>query len=302
VSQSDGPRVGALFRYPVKGLSAQPMSSLELAVDDGVPGDRLFALALPDTEFDEASPVPLHKTRFLMLQRDAELARVRTGYEPTTGLLTIEHEDRRWSADLATAAGRSAVEEFFGTLTGLLTRPTTGTAAGPAARTGPTDSSESRAGSGPAAGGGRGAGWAGRPRLVAAHGGHRFTDAGPSGPALMRAVSVVNLASVRDLAERIGREVDPLRFRANVYLDGVEPWAERDWVGGSLTLGPTGATVLANTPRCAATTVNPRTADRDIKVLKELAYHYGHTDCGCYVQIVTPGIVRPGDPVTLPTP
>ncbi|MBX6389480.1 MAG: MOSC domain-containing protein [Frankia sp.] len=266
-----GPRIGALCRYPVKGLSPQPLTEVELAADEGVPGDRMFALALPDTDFDEDSPEPRHKTRFLMLQRDETLARVRTSYDPATNRLTVEPaagDGERWTADLGSEQGRRRVEDFFGALAGA----TAGTGDVPGAR----------------------------PRLVAARHGHRFTDAGPAGPNLMRAVSVINLASVRDLAERIGEPVDPLRFRANVYLDGVPAWAERDWVGQEIGLGPVRARVLAAIPRCAATAVNPATAERDIKVVKELANHYGNSECGCYVQIAVPGTLRLGDPVSYP--
>jgi uncharacterized protein YcbX len=55
--------------------------------------------------------------------------------------------------------------------------------------------------------------------------GHRFTDH-PLGH-----VSIVNLASVRDLEARLGRPLDPLRFRANVYVEGWPAWAENDWTG-----------------------------------------------------------------------
>ncbi|MBL7495366.1 MOSC domain-containing protein [Frankia sp. CNm7] len=288
-----GPRVAALYRYPVKGLSAEPLDEVELRADEGVPGDRVFALALPDTEFDEERPTALRKQRFLMLQRDEALARVRTGYDPGTGLLSVDDGSRRWSADLGTAAGRRAVEEYFGALAAA-TAGTDG-ANPPAGLAGP----EGRSGR-PGRRSERPAGRSGLPRLVTARGGHRFTDAGPSGPALMQAVSVVNLSSVRDLAERVGQPVHPLRFRANVYLDGIPAWAEREWVGKEIVLGPVRARVLAGTVRCAATTVNPDTAERDIKVLKELSANYGHTECGCYIQIGTPGVLRLGDAVAPP--
>ncbi|WP_045876978.1 MOSC domain-containing protein [Pseudofrankia sp. DC12] len=263
---STGPRVSELYRYPVKGLTGERLDEVALAAGDGVPGDRMFALALPSTEFDEDRPVALGKRHFLMLMRDETLARVRTGYDPGTRVLTVDDGASRWSADLGTAAGRRSVEEYFG----ALAAPTAGTS-----------------------------GDGGLPRLVAAQRGHRFTDAGPSGPELMRAVSLLNLASVRDFAERVGQAVDPLRFRANLHLDGVAAWAERDWVGQEILVGPARLRVLRDIPRCAATMVNPRTAERDLKVLKELQTHYGHTDCGSYATVLTAGTVRPGDPVTL---
>lgn len=39
----------------------------------------------------------------------------------------------------------------------------------------------------------------------------------------MNVVSVINLESVRDLERRTAHEIDPLRFRANVYVDGLPP-------------------------------------------------------------------------------
>lgn len=274
MSVSTGSRAVGLYRYPVKGLSGEALDEMVLSAGDAVPGDRMFALALPTTDFDESHPVPLGKRHFLMLMRDETLARVRTAYDPETGALTVDDGTRRWSADLGTTAGRRSVEEYFG----ALAAPTAGTS-------GNSDAERSADG--------------GLPRLVTAQGGHRFTDAGPSGPEFMRAVSLVNLASVRDFATRVGQPVDPLRFRANLHLDGFPAWAERDWIGQEIMIGSVRLRVLKHIRRCAATTVNPRTAERDLKVLKELQTHYGHTDCGSYATVLTAGTVRPGDPVTL---
>nr|WP_242424744.1 MOSC domain-containing protein [Frankia sp. EI5c] len=98
----------------------------------------------------------------------------------------------------------------------------------------------------------------------------------------------------------MGEPVDPLRFRANIYLDGVPPWAELEWAGLELGLGAARVRTLARTPRCAATTVNPDTGVRDIRILKELSSNYGHTDCGIYVTVLAGATLRPGDPVTPP--
>ena len=68
--------------------------------------------------------------------------------------------------------------------------------------------------------------------------GYRFMDS-PKG-----AVSVLNLASVRDLSARLGVTVDPLRFRANVWVEGWPAWAENDWVGCEMALGEARLTVI----------------------------------------------------------
>ena len=120
--------------------------------------------------------------------------------------------------------------------------------------------------------------------------GHRFLDH-PLGH-----VSIINLASVRDHEERLGRYVDPLRFRANLYVEGWPAWAENDWEGRALRLGEVEATVFKPIVRCAAPGVDPTTAARDIDVPAELHRLYGHMLCGIYVHVAKGGVVRAGDP------
>jgi uncharacterized protein YcbX len=119
--------------------------------------------------------------------------------------------------------------------------------------------------------------------------GHRFTDH-PEG-----CVSILNLASVRDLGQRIGQAVDPLRFRANVYVDGWPAWAENEAIGRTLQLGTARLQVFKSIVRCAATEVNPATAQRDIEVPKALFDHYGHVLCGVYATVTGAGRVAEAD-------
>ena len=119
--------------------------------------------------------------------------------------------------------------------------------------------------------------------------GHRFMDS-PKG-----AVSVLNLASVRDLSERLGVEVDPLRFRANVWVEGWPAWVENDWVGRRMILGQARLAVVKPIVRCVATHVDPDTGTRDIDVLSALHDLYGHHWCGLYLSVETGGVVAPGD-------
>ena len=133
---------------------------------------------------------------------------------------------------------------------------------------------------------------AGPLKLVCAPG-HRFTDH-PEGH-----VSVINLESVRDLERRIGRPVDPLRFRANLYVEGWPAWSENEAVGRSMTLGAARAEVFKPIVRCAATEVDPATAARDLEIPKALFDHYGHVHCGVYVDITVGGRVAEGDEARL---
>lgn len=131
-------------------------------------------------------------------------------------------------------------------------------------------------------------------RVVEATADFRFTDH-PRGH-----VSIINMASVRDLSQKMGVEIDPLRFRANLYIEGWPAWVENDWTGKSLMVGWAKAEVFKPIVRCAATHVDPTTAERNLDVVKALFENYGHMNCGIYVHITDAGRVSLGDAVTAP--
>ena len=133
----------------------------------------------------------------------------------------------------------------------------------------------------------------GAPKLVEASG-HRFFDI-PE-----KTVSIINLASVRDL-ERVARQtIDPLRFRANIYVEGLEPWREFNWVERKITLGQSDLEVVSRIDRCAATHVNPATAERDLNVIRLLKGGFGHVDMGIYAKVTSSGAVAAGDELLPP--
>lgn len=131
------------------------------------------------------------------------------------------------------------------------------------------------------------------PLKVVSAPGFRFTDH-PQG-----CVSIINLESVRDLERRTGWRIDPLRFRGNLYVDGWPAWAENEAVGASVSLGGAKAEVFKPITRCAATTVDPVTAARDLQIPKALHDHYGHVFCGIYVKVTESGDVAEGDAAVL---
>lgn len=133
-------------------------------------------------------------------------------------------------------------------------------------------------------------------RLLEAPRGFRFTDS-KSG-----FVSIVNLATVAAIAEKVGRRVDPLRFRANLYVGGLPAWREHDLVGRVLAVGDARLEVLKTTDRCAATAVEPGGGSRDIDIVQTLRAGWGHIDCGVYARIARGGTLRKGDPIELEAP
>jgi uncharacterized protein YcbX len=106
--------VQAIYRYPVKGLSPQPMLSARLAVGGTLPCDRLYAIENGPSGFDPAHPRYQAKTHYLMLMRNARLAALKTSFDERSHRLGVALDGREVvQADLETAEGRGAIERFF---------------------------------------------------------------------------------------------------------------------------------------------------------------------------------------------
>jgi len=115
-----------------------------------------------------------------------------------------------------------------------------------------------------------------------------------------RYVSLLNLSSLHDV-ERVARTpVDARRFRANFLIEGLPAWAEEHWVGKEVTLGKVRLRVAEPIDRCAATNVNPDTAERDMNIPLLLRRAFRHIHMGVYAEVLDGGEVAVGDPVTAP--
>src|SRR5262249_47785024 len=111
---SASPRVQGIYRYPVKGLSPEPLPRAQLAVGATVPCDRLYAIENGPCGFDPAAPAYFPKQRFLMLMRNERLAELRTAFDDANHTLVVTHERREAArGDLRTPEGRAAIERFF---------------------------------------------------------------------------------------------------------------------------------------------------------------------------------------------
>lgn len=249
-----------LYVYPIKGLSGEPLQSLRLESGHGIPLDRAVAISRKAGTFDPAAPVALTKDKFLMLMRDEALALLTTRYDAQTHKLTIERDGKRqFEAFLDDPAGRTETEAFFAAYLD----------------DGKLD-----------------------PKVVGAPG-HQFTDISVVSPEKMRAISLINLRSVEALATAIGKPVDHRRFRANIYFEGERAWEELDWVDQDITIGQSRLQVTMRTRRCAATQVNPETAERDINIPAEIRRHFGHFDMGVYAEVISGANIAIGDSVGL---
>lgn len=247
------PHITALYRYPVKGLSAEALNETALSPGETVPCDRIYAIENGPGRFDPENPRHLPKVNFLMLMRNERLATLQTRFDETTHVLTILRQGKQVARGaLKERLGRQMVEQFLGAYMKDALR--------------------------------------GPPRIVMAPG-HTFSDV----PA--KWLHIVNLASLRDLERVMGRPLHPLRFRANIHVEGLQPWEEFAWVGKTITAGGVRMEIMQRCQRCEATNVDPETAARDTGIPAVLQRTWGHSDFGVYAKVVDGGTVKTGDAI-----
>ena len=239
-----------IVRYPVKGLSPETLTSVELATSATLPYDRAFAIENGKSRFDPANPKYLPKVNFLMLMRHERMAKLNTSFDDHSQELTIKLEGKIVARGvLDTSEGRRAIENF---MMDYMTQELNGP-----------------------------------PKIV--HGlDHSFSDVSA------KCLHIINLNSVRELEQLSGQAVDPLRFRANLIIDGPSAFSELDWVGKTLVSDEITLKVFKRTQRCPATNVDPQKGVRDMTIPDLLFEHFGHRDFGVYARVETGGTLKQG--------
>ena len=117
-----------------------------------------------------------------------------------------------------------------------------------------------------------------------------------------KVVSIIDLASVRAVESMVGAPVHPLRFRANLYVEGWPAWHEFDLLDRTLSIGDVKLKVVKRIVRCAAVNVDPDTAERDLSIPQALQRRLGHADCGIYAEVITGGSIGDGDTIAAEQP
>lgn len=279
------PQVTALYRYPVKGFTPEPVDELVIQPDGRVAGDRVLAFRFADDATPESRDGLDYwpKAKGLCLQDFPSLARMRVTFDGT--VLTVCED----GAVLVSAGlDREGRRELCDAVTDRVL-------SGPDARR------LRRPGR--------------LPLELVGDGVHaRFQDR-PRG-----FISLHGEASVRDLggtADRVspGVDVDDRRFRSNIVVDGLDPWQELEWAESGTTVRVGEVLLTAQKPivRCAAVTANPDSGVRDVNLLKVLTRDLGQREPTLGVLMLpygsqgpgevgsvcgTGGTVRPGDRVS----
>lgn len=252
--------IESLYRYPVKGLTPEPLASAALTPGRCIPWDRAFALAQGGVALNPANPAWLSKTNFMCLLRNASIALLQTRFDEAASQLTITAPNSQAiTANPLTPDGRAALTGFLTAWLGKESRP------------GPP----------------------GQPPAFHYFESHSFCDHHT------QVISLIGLGSLRALEAATTAPRDKRRFRANIYIEDLAPWAEFSWLGQTLQIGEVTLRVQERIGRCGATNVNPTTALRDANPVRELQKNFGHADLGIYAEVLTPGLIRPGDTITL---
>lgn len=110
-------------------------------------------------------------------------------------------------------------------------------------------------------------------------------------------ISITNIESVKALDEKLGTNLDPLRFRGNFTISGLPAWEEFSWMGKRIQIGDCILDVHRPIDRCPTPGVNPETGERDVEVTPGLQEHFGHIYCGMYANVVKGGEVSSGDQI-----
>ena len=113
-------------------------------------------------------------------------------------------------------------------------------------------------------------------------------------------ISLINLETLRMIEKKWDINIDPLRFRANIYIDNAEPWSEFNWVGKDIFVGSGVFYVDSRNGRCGATNVNPKNGRRDLNIPGSLRRTFGHKDLGVYLVAKSNACLAIGDYVNVP--
>jgi uncharacterized protein YcbX len=97
-------------------------------------------------------------------------------------------------------------------------------------------------------------------------------------------------------------DLDSRRFRMLIELEGAAAHEEDTWVGGRIGLGESILRISAPVPRCAMTTHDPGTGERDFDTLRAIKEYRGQVNgkdlmFGVWGEVERPGVIRLGDEV-----
>ena len=259
------PHVAALYRYPVKGFTAETCDALTVLDEGRIAGDRVLGVRFADTQ--AADDAWGRKSGMLVLMNTPGLARLRVTFDDKASRLHVSSGASVLADEQLNPEGRQRIGA-------ALARYALGLAENPLA------------------------GHPERLPLRVIGDGHspRYHDEEPG------QVTLHGRGSLQSLQAAVGDEVSEIRFRSNIAVDGLAAWDEQSWVGRKIRVGAVEFDVVSPKTRCLATHANPITGERDVDVLSTLKNQFGH-ELPTFGVAMRPraggGQIRVGDKVTV---
>lgn len=257
------PKVVALYRYPVKGFTPEPVEHITVLPGGRVAGDRVLNFRFADAPV--ADTEWCRKYHGVVLANTPGLARLNVRFDEHAQGLTIRAGDQGFGDYSLDDAGRrrllATITEYVQSL-----------------QENPLQGHPERL----------------PLKLVGDGTTPRYQD---------NAAGQVSLHSRESLASAgtaFGApDLDERRFRHNVVIDGAKPWEEQSWVGRSVRIGEVVFETVVPKVRCLATHANPRTGERDLPVMQMLVQGFGQKEPTFGVGMLSEagGVVRVGDSV-----
>ena len=257
------PKVTALYRYPVKGFTPEPVEHITVLPGGRVAGDRVLNFRFADAP--AADTGWCRKYHGVVLANTPGLARLKVRFDERRQRLTIHAENKMLADDSLDAAGRQrVVDAITAYVLSLDENPLTGQ---------PQHLPLKLVGDGTT------------PR-------YQDNEAGQ--------VTLHSRESLASAGVALGdANLDERRFRHNIVIDGVAAWEEQSWPGGKVRVGDVAFETVVPKVRCLATHANPLTGERDLQVMQRLVKMFAQKEPTFGVGMLSQagGEIRVGDVV-----
>ena len=112
-------------------------------------------------------------------------------------------------------------------------------------------------------------------------------------------ISLINKKSINDFSKKISIDIEFERFRANIYIDGLAAWEERNWIGKTIKINNVDFVVSDEISRCSATNLRPSTDIVTINLPKELKKIYDHINMRLYIVPQQNGVISKEDKIII---
>ena len=254
-------KITSINYCPVKSVSFQSIENCKIKKDIGIIGDRIFAFAKDlDTEqaklFEKSPEERKGKwNKVLTLKNSPALNKYNFIFKDEKLTLTLKDKEIL-SIDINQSSEREALSNKISELESSLKQPIT----------------------------------------LIKNNEFPFFDTSISKKVdFVNSVSLLNIQSINDFEKKVNKKIEASIFRANICVDGIDPWKEREWIGKTIKINNVLFKVEKNIPRCVAINLKPQTDDNSFDLLQLLKKTYNHFDMGVFLTALDDGEISTGD-------